>query len=82
MAFSIQYVSILLEAVIAIFGILIWTQKKKIYGLGFFVTFGIYVFYDFARLLGWAVSESVLYGLFFVASVSALWTAWGVYKSK
>lgn len=76
----LQYVSIIIEALIAIIGIFILVQKKKIYGLGFFITFAIYVFYDLARLLSWNISNTILYVSFLIASFSALWAVWSVYK--
>jgi hypothetical protein len=78
----IQYFSIAIEALIAIIGILMFFQKKKIYGFGFFITFGIYVFYDLARLLGWDISNNILYISFLIASLSALLVVWAVYKLK
>lgn len=82
MVFSIQYISIIIELIIAILGIMIFFKKKKLYGWGFFLTFAIYVFYDLSKLLGWAVSGNILYAIFFVASLSALYAVWGVYNSK
>lgn len=79
---ALHYLSILLEAAIAIFGLLIYVQKKKLFGLGFLVTFGIYVFYDLARLLTWTISQNILYLIFFIASLSALLTVWHLYKKK
>lgn len=82
MAFTIQYISIIIEVIIAILGVLIFFKNKQYYGLGFFITFGIYVFYDLARLLSWAIPENVLYISFFIASLSALYVVWMIYKSK
>lgn len=78
----IHYISILIEAIIAILGLMILFKKKKEYGLGFFVTFAIYVLYDLARVLNWNASTNVLYVSFFIASVSALWAVWEVYNKK
>jgi len=82
MTFTIQYISILIEVLIAILGIIIFYKKKKTYGLGFFVTFGIYVFYDLTTLLNWNVSDALLGILFFIASLSVLFSVWRIYKSK
>jgi hypothetical protein len=82
MEFSIQYISILIELLVAVIGLMILFGRKRVYGLGFFITFGIYVFYDLTKLFAWNVSTGVLYGLFFVASVSALAVVWGLYKRK
>jgi hypothetical protein len=82
MAFTIQYISIFIEVLIAILGLLILFQKKRIYGLGIFFTFGIYVFYDFTRLAEWIVSNDVLYISFFIATLSALWAVFEIYREK
>lgn len=78
----IQYISIFIELVIAILGLLIVFKKNKIYGLGIFATFGIYVFYDFAKLMRWNISDNILYGSFFVATLSALWAVISIYLEK
>ncbi|MEI7719368.1 MAG: hypothetical protein WCI72_05850 [archaeon] len=78
----LHYISILIEAIIAILGLMILLNKKKRYGLCFFITFAIYVVYDLARALNWSVSTNLLYVSFFVASVSALWAVWEVYNKK
>lgn len=80
MVLAIQYVSIIIEILIAIMGLLIAIKKKKILGWGIFATFGIYVFYDFARLMAWNISNAVLYSLFFIATVSAWWAVYQIYK--
>jgi hypothetical protein len=79
---TIQYLSIIIEVIVAILGAMIFFQKKKKYGLGIFLTFAIYVFYDFAKLVGYSVSSDVLYAIFFVATVSALVAVWMIYKEK
>jgi hypothetical protein len=78
----IQYISIAIEMLISIMGLIIVFQKKKLYGLGISLTFAIYVFYDFARLLSWNISQDILYFSFFIATVSALWAVFNIYKDK
>lgn len=77
----LQYISISIELLIAVLGI-IMIFKKKIYGWFFLITFGIYVFYDFAKLNGMEISSDVLFISFFIATLSALILAWKVYKKK
>lgn len=79
---TLQYFSIIIEAIVAIIGLLIYIQKKKVLGIGIFVTFAIYVFYDFIRLQGIQISGDILYALFFVATVSALYFAYKILKLK
>jgi hypothetical protein len=78
----IQYSSILIEALIAIIGLLIVFKKKKQYGWGIFATFLIYVFYDTSKLFSLGISENALTILFFIASISALYSVWCIYKEK
>jgi len=79
---NLQYLSIGIEIIVAILGLLLVFKKKKNYGYGIFLTFGIYVFYDFAKLRGINFSADLLYGLFFIASVSALWFVFMIYKRR
>ena len=78
----LQYLSIFIEVIIAILGFMIFAKKKKQYGLCFFITFAIYVFYDLARLMAWSISTNILYASFFIASLSALWGMWELYNKK
>jgi hypothetical protein len=72
-------VSIVVEAAVAVIAVLAARRGKPyVYGLVF--TFGIYVLYDLARLLGWDVEGGVLSGLFLLATVSALFAVWGLYR--
>ena len=76
---SLQFLSIILEALIAVlFGLAAQKNKSYLYGLA--LTFGVYVYYDLSKLLAWYVSGNFLSIIFFVATLSALWSAWGIYK--
>lgn len=77
---TLQYISIILEAVAVIIAILIVAKKKGVYGWGFALTFAIYVYYDYARLAGSLVSESLLSVMFFVATLSALASLLWLYR--
>lgn len=77
----LQYASILIEIVIAVLGILMISRKKSI-GWFFLITFGIYVFYDSARLMNVVVNSNFLYISFFIATLSALMLAWRIYKKR
>jgi predicted membrane protein len=78
----LQYLSIILEICIAVMGVLISLNRKKLYGWGIFLTFIIYVFYDFSKLADMNMSPGVLYSLFFIATVSMLLSVIGIYKNK
>ena len=77
----LQYISILIELVIAILGIIMVFNKKN-YGWFFLITFGIYVFYDFIKMVGIEINLDLLYVSFFIATLSALILTWKVYKQK
>ena len=81
MANAMLLLSIGLEAAIATIAVLAARkQRPHLYGLA--LTFTIYVFYDLARFLGWNVEHGVLSSLFLVATVSALYAVWALYKER
>jgi len=75
----LQPISIALESVVTLLALLS-AVKGRSYLFGFAVTFGIYVYYDLARYFTWPTSESVLSGMFFVATLTALYSMWILYK--
>ncbi|MFH1576831.1 MAG: hypothetical protein ABID35_04750 [Candidatus Margulisiibacteriota bacterium] len=76
----LQMVSIGIELVAAVLGVLLAVGKKKPWGWCIALCFAIYVYYDLARLFNFAVSQDLLRSLFFLASISILWAIWQVYK--
>jgi hypothetical protein len=72
-------VSIVLEAAVAVLAILA-ARKGKPYVYGLAITFGAYVLYDLARLLGWNVEGGILSGVFLLATISALVAVWGLFR--
>ncbi|MGV8151598.1 MAG: hypothetical protein ACP5OG_00820 [Candidatus Nanoarchaeia archaeon] len=76
----LQSFSIAIELMIAILGLSILIKKKKIYGIGIFLTFAIYVFYDYSKLNGADVPSDILYALFFIASLSMFWVVIKLYS--
>lgn len=54
--------------------------RPYLYGLAF--TFAVYVLYDLDRLLGWHAEGGILSVLFLLASASALYAVWSLYKEK
>jgi len=79
---SIQYLSIIIEVIVAILGLMLVFNKKKNYGWGIFVTFAIYVFYDFIKIQGVTINSDLLYSLFFIATLSILLSVLSIYKKK
>ncbi len=77
----IQLISIVLELAIAgLFLAASMKGKKYLYGL--VITFVIYVFYDLTRLFSWNIASNLLTGMFFVATLGALYSAWMIWKRK
>jgi hypothetical protein len=76
---TLQIFSILIEVMIAIFGVLLWIRKGKTSGGLIFLTFTIFVFYDVARLWSLAIPEPVLRIAFAVAAISMLIAVWRLF---
>ena len=76
----LQSLSIGLEAITVVFGILLALQKKKSWGWCIALCFAIYVYYDLVGLMGWVAGEVMLRSLFFIATISILWAVWRVYR--
>ena len=73
--------SIALELAVAIIAVLAARERRRyLYGLAF--TFAVYVLYDTARLLEWHTEGGMLSWLFLLASASALYAVWGLYRDK
>ncbi len=73
--------SIALEVAVAVVAVLA-AVKERPYLYGLALTFSIYVLYDLGRLLGWNVDKGILSVLFLLASASALFAVWGLYRDK
>jgi hypothetical protein len=73
--------SIVIEVAVAIVAMLV-AVKGRPYLYGLALTFTIYVLYDLGRLLGWNVEKGILSVLFLLASASALFAVWGLYRDK
>jgi hypothetical protein len=73
--------SIALELAVAVIAaVAAMKGRPYLYGLAF--TFAVYVLYDSGRLLGWNVEGGVLSVLFLLASASALYAVWGIYREE
>jgi hydrogenase/urease accessory protein HupE len=76
----LQPVSIAIEVILVVIGLGIAVQKKRCYGWFIAITFGIYVVYDTMHFLGVQVSQNILSGIFFIATLSILIGIWQLYK--
>jgi hypothetical protein len=75
----LQLISIILEAAIALL-LFLAAFRGRPYLYGLTLTFAIYVWYDLARYLDWTINPDLLSGVFFVATLGALYSAWSLYK--
>jgi len=83
--FYFHLLSIMLEAAICFFALRIALVRKRAYGWGIFITYAIYVLYDIMMLdASRALSgpSSIIYLVFFVATVSMLWVSVVLARSK
>jgi hypothetical protein len=78
---ALLVISIALEVAVAAVAVLA-AMKGRPYLYGLALTFAIYVLYDLGRLLGWNVEQGLLPVLFLVASASALYAVWGLYRDR
>ncbi|MBU0630274.1 MAG: hypothetical protein KKC80_05080 [Candidatus Margulisbacteria bacterium] len=86
--YTLHIVSILLEVVAVIIGLMLALKKGKLYGWLISLTFIIYVFYDVSNFLintgilyapFMDISKEFLYTLFFLATLSIVWAVWEMY---
>lgn len=79
---DLQLISIAIEVIVVLFGLAIAIKKKRHYGWGIVIAFGIYVYYDLSRYMGWSQGSEFLERAFFLASLSALGAVWAIYKRR
>lgn len=78
----LQVISIFIEMIVVLFGVLIALRKKHVYGWLIALTFGIYVAYDTAKYLSMSVASDMLYAAFFIASLSILIAVYLIFVGK
>ncbi len=79
---NLHAVSIMLEVVIMVLGIILATLKRKFYGWLIALAFLFYVFYDMVYFLNLKVSPSILHVVFFIATISILITVVWLFKKR
>ena len=77
---SIQILSIILEAVIAVFGVLIAVKKKKLSGWFIAITFALFAVFDIVRMMQSGLSPGVQAFLLLLACISMLCATWLIWK--
>ncbi|HRN96658.1 MAG TPA: hypothetical protein PLD54_04385 [Candidatus Levybacteria bacterium] len=78
----LQNIAIILEVAVVVIALLAAQSKKKKFAYGFALTFAIYVVFDAARQFNLGISQDTLHFLFLIATLSALWSVWQLYKLK
>ena len=74
-------VSIVLELVIGVLAVLTALKGRKyMFGLAF--TFLAYVFYDLSKIYLFGITDVFVTVLFFLATLTALWSVWSIYKQN
>jgi hypothetical protein len=76
----LHILSIIIEGAVMIMGLMLVFLRKKSYGWGIALTFGIYVVYDTMKFLSISISGNVLYLIFFIATISAFWSVIKIFK--
>ncbi|MFA6170728.1 MAG: hypothetical protein WCW67_06125 [Candidatus Margulisiibacteriota bacterium] len=88
LSYFLHLVSIMLEMVAVVLGLMLALKKKKLYGWLISLTFVIYVFYDISNFLINAgimyapfmdIPKEFLYTVFFLATLSIVWAVWEMY---
>lgn len=78
---NLQNASIVLEFVIGIIAAVSALKGPKyMFGLSF--TFLFYVIYDLSKSYSFGALDRFLTPLFFIATLSALWSIWNIYKQS
>ena len=78
---NLQYLSIFLEFVIGVIALMSAIGGKRyMFGLAF--TFFVYVVYDLAKVYSMGMLNVYLPVLFLLATISALWSVWSIYKQN
>lgn len=77
----LHYVSIVLEFVIAVMAVMSAVKGRSyMYGLAF--TFLVYVVWDLSDMYAFGIPGAALTVLFFLATLSAMWSVWSIYKQN
>jgi len=78
----LQIIAVVLEAVVTIVAVIIATKKRRVYGWGIAITFGLFVFFDVFRIFSLPVPESFHAFIFLVACASMVYAVWLMYDER
>lgn len=79
---NLHAVSIILEVIIMVLGIMLAILRKRFYGWLIALTFLFYVFYDMVYFLNLQVSQNALHAIFFIATISILIAVISLFKKR
>lgn len=78
--YFLQIVAVLLEAAVAVIGVVMATRQNKSYGWCIAVTFGLFILFDIGRLISLPISDAAHSLIFLVACGSMLFGVWLMYR--
>jgi len=76
----LQLIAVVLEIAVAVIAILIATRKKRAWGWGIAITFGLFVLFDIFRIFELPMPEAFHSFILLVACGSMLYAIWLMYK--
>jgi hypothetical protein len=76
----LQLIAVVLEIAVMVIAILIATRKKKAWGWGIAITFGLFVLFDLFRIFSFPIPEAFHAFIFLVACGSMLYAIWLMYE--
>jgi hypothetical protein len=78
----LQLIAVVLEIAVTVIAILIATRKKKVWGWGIAITFGLFVLFDIFRIFSLPMPEAFHAFIFLVACGSMLYAIWLMYEER
>jgi hypothetical protein len=78
----LQVVAVMLEVCVTGFALLIATRRKKLYGWGIALTFGLFVLFDIFRIFALPMPDTFHAFIFLVACGSMVYAIWLIYEER
>ena len=75
----LQLIAVVLEIAVTVIALLIATRKKRAWGWGIAITFGLFVLFDIFRIFELPMPEAFHAFIFLVACGSMLYAIWLMY---
>jgi hypothetical protein len=78
----LQVVAVMLEVCVAGIAVLIATRRRKMYGWGIALTFGLFVLFDIFRIFALPMPDTFHSFIFLVACGSMVYAVWLMYEER